>query len=170
MGPMIPLPPAPPGGGPAALPAVVAVNGAHGLVRQAHTNAGHIVNVWVAAPGQAPHHLYFCHGHSLATYAAHGYTVFSGPALRTVLEDEHQFVGSLNNAQAGDIVIWYNVYPGAGLAADYSALITFVGMVHRQVDPKNTFLSSKNGILPLTDRISLEDLIKIYGNKYVLYR
>jgi hypothetical protein len=173
MGPLLAMP----------APVAFAANGQAGFAQQANTTpppaavghpapVAHPVNVWVPGPGAPANNQYFCHGHSLGTFAAHGYSVFSGPDLQTVLQDEWNLVGSLHNGQAGDIVVWYNVHPGApARLADHSAL--FVNVVvgaNQQVDLNNTILSSKNGNQALTPAISLANLIATYGNAYALFR
>jgi hypothetical protein len=163
-------------------PVAFAANGAAGFAQTANTTPppqpghppapAHAVNVWVPAPGAAANDQYFCHGHALGTFLAHGYSVFSGPDLQTVLQDEWNLVGSLHNGQAGDIVVWYNVHPGApARLADHSAL--FVNVVvgaNQMVDLNNTILSSKNGTQALTPAISLANLVATYGNAYALFR
>lgn len=173
MGPLLPVP----------APVAFAANTAAGFAQTANTTPpaalpghpaapAHAVNVWVPANGAAANDQYFCHGHSLGTFAAHGYSVFSGPDLQTVLQDEWNLVGSLHNGQAGDIVVWYNVHPGApARLADHSAL--FVNVVvgaNQVVDLNNTILSSKNGTQALTPAISLANLVATYGNAYALFR
>ena len=165
MGPLIALKP-----GQAAT--AFAANDAPGFVRVANTAKGNPVNVWVPAANAAPKDSFFCHGHALGTFTANGYSVFSGPDLQTVLKDEWNLVGSLQNMKLGDIVVWYNVHAGApARLADHSALILTVGMgSDLKVDVVHTTLSSKNGTEPLTPKISLDDLIKTYGSTYALFR
>jgi len=165
MGPLLPPKPGQP-------PTAFAANNAPGFAQLACSDTGTQVSVWVPAAGAAPNLQYFCHGHALGTFAAHGFTVFSGPDLQTVLHDEWNLVGSLQNAKQGDIVVWYGVHPGApARLADHSALVVTVGMgSDLKIDPTRTFLSSKNGTEPLTPHIALADLIKTYGNTFAVFR
>lgn len=165
---MAPLLPARPG----MAPQPFSANGAPGFARMACTNTGRQVNVWVPAPAAPANFQFFCHGHALGTHATFGYTVFSGPDLQAVLQDEWFLVGGLQHAKMGDIVVWHNAHPGQpGRLADHSALIRTVGMGDSlQVDPQRTKLSSKNGTGPLLQSVSLADLIATYGNVYALYR
>lgn len=157
---------------PGTQPPPFAANGAPGFVRQACTNTGRQVNVWVSAPAAPVNSQYFCHGHALGTYAAFGYTVFSGADLQAVLQDEWLLVGGLQHAKMGDIVVWHNVHPTMpARLADHSALIRTVGMgSDLMVDTQGTKLSSKNGTGPLLQSVSLASLIGTYGNVYALYR
>jgi hypothetical protein len=165
MGPLLPP-------NPGVLPTAFAANGAAGFARIACTDTGTQVNVWCPAPGAAPNLQYFCHGHALGTFAAHGFTAFSGPDLQAVLRDEWNLVGGLQNSKQGDVVVWYGVHAGApARLADHSALVLTVGMgSDLKVDPARTMLSSKNGTEPLTPQISLAELVRIYGAAFAVYR
>ena len=165
MGPLLPLKPG-------ENPTAFAANNAPGFARLACTNKGTQVNVWIPAPNATAENSFFCHGHALGTFNAHGFSVFSGADLQTVLKDDWNLVGSLQNSQKGDIVVWYNVHQGApARLADHSALIVSVTVgADKMVDVAKTTLSSKNGTEPLTPLISLATLIKTYGNTYALFR
>jgi len=161
-----------------------------GHVYRVRTDVGSIVHGWVAAdryeqrPNPDRNRHYFCHGHSLGTYREFGYSVFSGPDLATVLRDEYLLVGSLTNAQSGDLLVWHNVYPDKR-HPDHSAILTFLGAVpqpssmavHRAAATdirrkleESSQVSTKNGGYGPVLTQTVQQVCGIYGNVYAIYR
>lgn len=104
---------------------------------RARTNLANFVNVWVPHHTNPLRHSYFCHGWALGTYQIHGYTVFSGPSMARVLQDEWTYVVI---PAIGDICVWFaNVGALVGTPM-HSARVEAVGAVGG-----NMWLSSKNG-------------------------
>jgi hypothetical protein len=107
----------------------------------ARTNLGNPVKVWVPHHTNILRHSYFCHGWTLGTYQLHGYTVFSGPWMARVLQDEWTYVAM---PAVGDICVWYaNVGAQIGIPM-HSARVEVVGGVGADM-----WVSSKNGPQPL---------------------
>jgi hypothetical protein len=121
----------------------------------AHTNLGNPVPVWVPGDANPLRRSYFCHGWALGTYQLHGYTVFSGPPLQTVLNDEWAPVVL---PAAGDICVWFG--PGGGLASTplHSARVELVGGAG-----VNMLLRSKNGTAPLGGAQAFAAVNAVYG-------
>lgn len=143
--------------------------GVSGTAYRVRTKAGTNVKAWVADFGTPQANRFFCHGHSLGTFTSYGYSVYSGPDLQTVLRDEYALVGNIHNGQPGDIVVWYNAYPGT-LHPDHSAILTQVGLNNGTANPATTMLSSKNGGFHPVGNFSLAHLIAIYGGNYAVFR
>lgn len=121
----------------------------------ARTILGNAVSVWVPSEANSLPHSYFCHGWALGTYQIHGYTVYSGTPLTTVLADEwHQVMAPA----VGDICVWYG--PGAGhlLTPLHSARVDIVGGGGAPMQ-----LSSKNGAGPLGGLQTMAAVNAIYA-------
>lgn len=117
------------------------VAGILGETWRANTVLGNPVPVWVPQDGNLLRRSYFCHGWALGTYQLHGYTVFSGPPLATVLADEWQPVMM---PAAGDICVWFG--PGGALLSTplHSARVHATGATGADM-----LLTSKNGAAAL---------------------
>lgn len=148
----------------------VVLFGVSGTAYRVRTRAGTNVRAWVADPGTPPVKRYFCHGHALGTFTKYGYSVYSGPDLQAVLRDEFALLGSVHNGVAGDIVVWYNAYPGTN-HPDHSAILVAVGLnPNGTANPATTILSSKNGGYTPVHNYTLAQLIKVYGANYAVFR
>ena len=113
---------------------------------RADTDAGTGVVGWMPDSGVAADSRYWCHGHSLGTFMAHNYSVYSGRNMRQVISDEYTVLGTGVNPRAGDLAVWLPDY-------DHSAIFTtFVPVGSGAIDENATQLSTKNGMQPLTTK------------------
>lgn len=138
-----------------------AANGVNGEAISVRTKLGTRVVAWrPTAPLPAnPNFHYFCHGYSLGTAAAFGYTIFSGEHLLKVLADEYELVGTLvgNVAPQGirrnDIFVWWQ-----GISdALHSALVVnpvYIGHTN-QLNDDLTTVNSKTGTGALRQGVPL---------------
>ena len=122
---------------------------------RANTTLGNPVPVWIPDEGNALRESYFCHGWALGTYQLHGYTVFSGPALATVLADEWYLVMV---PAPGDICVWFGVAGPHMSTPLHSARVYAVGGVGGEM-----LLTSKNGTAPLGGPQPFAAVNAIYG-------
>lgn len=132
--------------------------GASGPIGSNHvaaTDGGSNVEVWIAYPIFNQANSYWCHGHSLGTYARHGYSVYSGPPMATAVRDEWTNVPS-EQTRAGDIAVWVTRY-------DHSARFTAPSISNGTLDPDASMLSTKNGRSSLAT-MSLSAIASIYGS------
>lgn len=121
----------------------------------AQTDAGTSVNGWRGYSPLAIENQYFCHGHSLGTFAAHGYTVYSGQSdMGKVVRDEYTLV-SPDDIRSGDLAVWV---PNFGHSAKFQ---TIARSSTGALDPNGTTLSTKNGRTPLATQ-SLTGLVNYY--------
>lgn len=120
------------------------------------TDAGNVVTGWVAYSIFPNALRYWCHGHSLGTFAKYGYSVYSGSPLKTVIKDEWKSIPS-SQTKPGDIAVW---------TADFGHSAKFVNPVITggRLDPATSMLSTKNGKNALTT-MSLKGIASIpeYG-------
>jgi hypothetical protein len=142
-----------------------------GTTYRVQTNLGSAVRAWVPEENVPLDQCYFCHGHALETYYEHGYTVFSGLDLLTVLADEWVTRPNLNSVAVNDIIVWFSAPPVA--QPIHSALVRAVGMDANGVTPSTITVSSKNGSNPLVRNLSVLELFNQrhgYGNRIRAYR
>lgn len=126
------------------------------------TDGGNTVTGWKAyTPYRYKYH-YWCHGHSLGTFAQYGYSVYSGSGMRTVIQDEWTNQRPANT-RAGDLAVWTGRY-------DHSAIFTRPVVSGGQLDPARSELSSKNGARPLNPSTTLSALMSTYGGGVGVYR
>jgi hypothetical protein len=105
------------------------------------TAGGTPVDAWIAySPWQIQYH-YWCHGHSLGTFARHGYSVYSGAPMRSAVNDEWRPITPAS-ARTGDIAVWLPNY-------DHSCRIETPAVAGGGLDASATIVSSKNGGNPL---------------------
>jgi Domain of unknown function (DUF4157) len=131
------------------------------------TDAGSPLSAWVAYGGQPVADRYWCHGHSLGTFAQWGYSVYSGSPMGNVIHDEYQRVSD-DQASAGDLAVWVTMPNGRGFG--HSARITRPVVAGGSLDPVQTQLSSKNGRNALTN-MSLQAVIDVgYGPGVGVFR
>lgn len=146
---------------------------------RAQTDGGSPVAAWIKTGGldQAESLRYWCHGHSMGTYASYGYSVFSGSgAMGRVISDEYQNIYPDSTVTRGDLAVW--LQPDIvdsphleGTAFGHSAIIESpIFNSSGQLNNSRTMLSSKNGALPLIRSVSLERLEQIYGPDIGYYR
>jgi hypothetical protein len=129
------------------------------------TDAGSLVNGWVAYSPYQNQWRYWCHGYSLGTYRNNvwGYSVYSGPSMRTVIRDEWRRIPS-SKARSGDLAVW--------TAYQHSAVFSSIAKTSAgSLDENTSRLNSKNGQAPL-DSYSLTQLKAEpeYGPHYRVYR
>lgn len=107
------------------------------------TGAGSVVTAWVAYSGYAESQRYWCHGHSLGTYATDGYSVYSGDPVMGAINDEWRPIAD-KDTQPDDITVALPTF-------DHSALFTDVVLSGNTMDENATKLSTKNGMNPLAN-------------------
>ncbi len=95
---------------------------------------------------------YFCHGHSLGTFAQFGYSVPSGGPLATVLADEY---APVNNPVVGGLAVWYQA--GNFQVPHHSAIV-------RTVNQNAVTVSSKNGFWEPPLEQDIASVSALYGN------
>jgi hypothetical protein len=137
----------------------VAPWGAGGPVGSNHeveTDTGSTVSAWQGYLPLREQYRYWCHGHSLGSYVAHDYSVYSGPPMATAIADEWRSIRP-QQTKPGDIAVWT-----AGF--DHSAKFTRPVIENGQLVPDRSELSTKNGQAPLT-HMSITDLAAIYGGQ-----
>jgi hypothetical protein len=138
-----------------------------GNVFEVELTSGHKVNVFRAHDRQ----FYFCHGLTFGGKDAPGGAVspFSGPAVRTILENHYCLVDPETAAVAGDILVWR----GPGDETPHSAILTApVFSPGGNYLDYSSQLRSKNGKLPEAT-FTLERLVdgpESYGESYKIYR
>jgi hypothetical protein len=131
------------------------------------TDAGTPLAAWVAYGNQPEADRYWCHGHSLGTFASWGYSVYSGSSMGNVIHDEYQRVPD-DQARAGDLAVWVTMPDGRGFG--HSARITRPVLAGSSLDPAQTQLSSKNGRNPLAN-MTLQQVIDVgYGAGVGVFR
>jgi len=106
------------------------------------TDGGTQVRAWVAYGGYPESQRFWCHGHSLGTYASDGYSVYSGGDVKAVINDEWGPVADADT-RPGDIAVAVPTF-------DHSALFKSVALSGSALDDNATTLSTKNGMQPLT--------------------
>ena len=122
---------------------------------RANTTLGNPVSVWIPNEDNPLRRSYFCHGWALGTYQLHGYTVFSGPPLMTVLNDEWNLVMA---PAPGDICVWF------GAAGPYASTPLHSARVHAVGGAGGAMLlTSKNGASPLGGPQPFAAVNAIYG-------
>jgi hypothetical protein len=122
------------------------------------TDGGSTVTGWQAYFVFQDQYRYWCHGHSLDSYANYDYSVYSGTPTATVMRDEWNNVPA-DQTRAGDIAVWT-----AGF--DHSAKFTRPVIENGQLVPDKSELSTKNGQNALTT-LTLNALAGIYGSSGV---
>lgn len=129
---------------------------------QISTDAGTSIKVWVAYGGYATEQQYWCHGHSLGSFARSGYSVYSGTNnMGRVIADEWRSISSAS-ASAGDIAVFM---PDFQHSARFVSPVVSSGVL----DESASQLSTKNGMAPLrTD--SLSNILSVYPGTYSVYR
>jgi hypothetical protein len=119
-----------------------------------NTDAGNAVSGWVAYGGPEADR-YWCHGHTLRTYADSLYSVYSGDPIMEAVHDEYYHIPE-SSVQSNDIAVWIPNY-------DHSCI--FQNVVHSaggSLDRSQTMMSTKNGWAPLTT-LSLDQVNTGYG-------
>lgn len=147
--------------------------GISGMAYRVRTDAGSIVKGRVADRRYTEQDVnrdlhYFCHGHSLGTFTEFGYTVFSGPDLQTVLNDEYREVDG-SEMRAGDLMVWFNAYNDR-FHPDHSAIVSSIGESNGRLDAETTMVSSKNGGYVPPRIQTLSQVTSVYGNDISAYR
>jgi hypothetical protein len=142
-----------------------AANGVPGEIISVRTTLGRRLNAWRPNPAPANlNHAYFCHGYSLGTAAAFGYTICSGVDLLKVLADEYNLVGTFvgGAAPAGilaqDIMVWWQ-----GAEAVHSARIVTPVYNGVQLNIDHTVVNSKTGTGALRQGVSLRTVMQDYA-------
>lgn len=126
------------------------------------TDAGSDVIAWVAYGGYPVNLRYWCHGFSLGTFDQSMYSVYSGPPMETVVQDECQSVPP-HTAQRGDIAVWLPGY-------DHSARFTSVAVSSGgTLDEEGSRLDTKNGQESCKND-SLTGIMSEYGSNYGVFR
>ena len=126
--------------------------------------AGGTVHVWRSSDGSK----YFCHGLTLGGKNAPGGHVspFTGIDVETILATDYNTVDE-QFALPSDIVVWRGLMPDS---TPHSAILTDVPLATRgRYLNYATRLQTKNGMRPESN-ITLELLIKRYGESYTVYR
>ena len=117
------------------------------------TDNGSTIGAWVAYGGPDADR-YWCHGHTLGTYAASLYSVYSGDPIMQAVNDEYRSVSDAS-VQSGDIAVWVTNY-------GHSCIFQNVVRSGSFLDPTQTTMSTKNGRNPL-QILSLDQVNGIYG-------
>ena len=113
---------------------------------RAETNGGNAVTGWTPDSTVAANSQFWCHGHSLGTFTAHNYSIYSGPDMDQAVTDEHTRLATGVSPRTGDIAVWEPGY-------DHSAIFNNVVEVGSGViDESATTLSTKNGMQALTTK------------------
>lgn len=120
--------------------------GPRGNDYRVQTDGGNDINAWVPYGGAPESERYWCHGFSLGSYAAWGYSVWSGAPMGRVITDEFNPVADAQ-AQAGDLAVWLQMPDGGQYG--HSAVITRPVLDGGVLDDAHTELDSKNGRRPL---------------------
>lgn len=105
---------------------------------------------------------YFCHGHSLGTHQAFGYSVFSGDPLLIVLADEWE---QIDAPLVGGIVVWFKPDTGDPW---HSAIV-----VSTQVNAMGASIvtvSTKNGFFEVPLLQWETDISHLYGTERRYFR
>jgi len=129
-------------------------SGPTGSDYEVSTDAGSTVTGWSAYPVWKYDLSFWCHGHSLGTMYQHGYSVYSGSPMATVVRDEWNSVAP-DQTKAGDIAVWT-----AGF--NHSALFTKPVVENGQLVPDKSELSTKNGQAALAVK-TLTSIAGTYG-------
>ncbi len=120
------------------------------------TDRGSTVTGWIAySPWRVPLQ-YWCHGHSVDSYANHGYSVYSGQNFARVVADEWTNIPP-DQTRAGDMAVWTE-------NMDHSAKFTDPVVQGGQLEPDRSMLSTKNGQAPVA-KMSLNAIAAIYGGR-----
>jgi hypothetical protein len=154
------------------------------------------VNVW-RGPHAAPLDLqYFCHGHSLRTWARYGYTPFSCGDIETVLADEYYEVkagvtraGERNPpiVRIGDIIAWLGMPTSDDWHAPHPKKATITGKfaftvrhtarvitpivtMAGKIDEALTMVTTKNGFTAPQPQASIAAVCGVYGQAWSVYR
>jgi hypothetical protein len=125
-----------------------------GSDHEVSTDGGSVVAAWIGYPVQPESMLYWCHGHSLGTAHTHGYSVYSGRSMATVVNDEWTNVPP-DQTRSGDLAVWTARW-------DHSARFTRPVVTGGTLDPAQSELSTKNGQASLKT-MSLAAIAGIYG-------
>jgi hypothetical protein len=122
------------------------------------------VHVWRADDRRQ----YFCHGLTFGGKDAPGGALspYTGDPVDTILRQHFEFIGE-SESRPGDILVWLGVGPET---TPHSATLTdpIVAPATNFLD-YSTRLRTKNGLWPETN-MTLEKLIRIYGESYKTYR
>lgn len=138
-----------------------------GKLLEVELTSGHKINVFRADDRV----FYFCHGLTFGGKEAPGGAVspFSGPDVRTILDNHFRLVDPESGAVAGDILVWR----GPGGETPHSAILTDpVVLPGRTYLDYRSRLRSKNGTLPEA-AMTLEQLAAApgsYGESYNVFR
>ena len=108
---------------------------------EVETDNGTPVDAWIAYAPVRTDLSYWCHGHSLGTFAQHGFSVYSGDDIMETVNQEWRSVAPAD-ARAGDIAVWLPNY-------EHSCRIETPAIAGGGLDPNRTIVSSKNGGNPL---------------------
>lgn len=147
-------------------------NNVRGELIRVRTDLGRPVLAWrPEAPIPVnPNGRYFCHGYTLGTYNAYGYSVSSGISMVTVLCDEYIKIGMLdtNGAQNNDIVVFWGPTTH-GLDVLHSAILAGVIMKPAGgIDTRLTSVNSKTGTGPLRMGVPLDTVMNVYPKERLL--
>jgi len=119
-----------------------------------NTSAGNAVSGWVAYGGPDADR-YWCHGHTLGTFADSLYSVYSGDPIMEAVHDEYNNIPEAS-VQPSDIAVWIPNY-------DHSCIFqNVVRSPGGSLDRSQTMMSTKNGWVPLTT-LSLDQVDGGYG-------
>jgi hypothetical protein len=126
--------------------------------------SGPTVRVWRADDGKE----YFCHGLTFGGKAALGGTIspYTGEPVETILREYYESIPEAG-ARVGDILVWKGIAPDT--TPHSAVLIDPVLVPGKMYLAYTAMLQSKNGFLPEAD-LSLEDLLREYGESYTVYR
>jgi hypothetical protein len=129
-------------------------SGPTGTDYEVTTDAGSVLTGWGAYSPWQYRLSYWCHGHTLGTFYDHGYSVYSGTPMRTVIRDEWDSVPP-DQTREGDIAVWT-----AGF--DHSARFTQPVVENGLLQPSRSILSTKNGQAAVANR-TLDQIMAVYG-------
>ena len=136
-------------------------SGPIGSNHEVTTDAGNPLTGWRGYRIFPYEKLFWCHGHSLGTMPAFGYSIYSGAPLATVLADEWNPVPE-DQTRSGDIAVWTT-------RLNHSAIVSTPVLQGGQLDHAQTELSTKNGQRPVAT-MTLDAVEAIYGTGVEIFR
>lgn len=127
------------------------------------------MTAWVAYGGTPDDQRDWCHGISLGTYAAWGYSVWSGGPMEKVVRDEYRRIPR-EQARPGDLAAWVPM-PDGRLYGHSARFTQPVLRGDGGIDAARSRLDTKNGQAMLANR-SLAEIMAVstYGYSVAVYR
>jgi hypothetical protein len=127
------------------------------------------LTAWVAYGGTPDDQRDWCHGISLGTYAAWGYSVWSGGPMEKVVRDEYRRIPR-EQARPGDLAAWVPM-PDGRLYGHSARFTQPVLRGDGGIDAARSRLDTKNGQAMLANR-SLAEIMAVstYGYNVAVYR